>query len=238
MAARPKDGGLYPHEITAIMARIETGSVVKGYLAARPHVKAKGDALHSNAKKFFRRPAVAARYREEMAKHEAKAREIAEEKHGVTVDMIMKEHKKIGFASMRDFVEVINGRTYTDLTKLTPEQWACIREVDEETVLSADGEAQDAAGVEPGENGKRPKVAVLKTRVKLYDKHTSLVEMGKHLGMYAEDNKQKGEAEARALEAARARGNDDLARRLALILAAGARKAAKAPSSSSAAAAV
>ena len=61
----------------------------------------------------------------------------------------------------------------------------------------------------------------MRVRFKLHSKQASLIEMGKHLGMYELDNLQKGAAEPAAAATRQAPTreiNDDVARRLALLL--------------------
>ena len=194
---------------------LKTGSMVDAYKGAY-NTKMQGQALAASAKKVGRRPHVRALYDDRKAALDAKAKQVAEEKHGVTVDMIMREHKKLGFANMLDYMTVGgDGQPFLDFSKLTREQAAAISELTVETVMSSDPDAQEAAGADTGsEDGKRRKVAVLKTKFKLHDKKGSLDLMGKHLGMYAEDNKQKGEAEAEAAAAS----SRDLARAVLDIL--------------------
>lgn len=198
-----------------------TGSQVEAYKQAYGG-KSTGKGLTSNAKKVGRRPRVVALYEEWRTKLDAVAIKIAEQKHGVTIDRIMREHEKIGFSNMGEFVEVVNGQCYADLKKLTPAQWACVREVENDTIWSTAPEAIEAAegeGVVPSGTPGKPRVAVLKTKVKLYDKHTSLDAMTKVLGGYAADNRQKGDAEAEATAAIAEQQDMDFARRMALILA-------------------
>ena len=186
---------------------LETGSLVEAYAGAY-NSKMTGSALCSSAKKIARREHVRSAYDSRKAALVAVAQKVAEERHGVTVDRIMREHKAIGFASMRDYIAVSqDGLPYVDLSRLTHEQGAAISEVIVET--ASDTSAQGG------------RVKVLRVRFKLHSKQASLIEMGKHLGMYELDNLQKGAAEPAAAAARQAPAreiNDDVARRLALLL--------------------
>lgn len=214
--------GLTPKQDAFARFYMELGNASEAYRRAYDvAATTKPQTVHVKASELLAHAKVAVRI--------AELRAAVEERHGVTIDMVMREHKKIGFSNILDYISIgSDGRPYADFSRLTREQAAAIGEIIEETVLSSDPDAQDAAGVEAGESGKKPRVAVIKTRLKLHNKQASLVEMGKHLGMYEADNRQKAEAEAAVHAAAAERSNDDLARRLALILAMGARKAAAA----------
>ncbi len=203
MASRKSERECTPQERAAVMAYIETGSMTEAYKRAYK-TNLTGDALNVSAKKVFRRTPVRLLYEELLAKHQ--------KRHEVTVDRIVQEYAKMGFANMLDYMTIQpDGTAFCDLSKLTREQAAAIQETTTETVMVATGEED--------EDGKAKKVAVLKTRIKLADKKAALLDLGKHLGMFEADNKQKGEAEAIAHMAAAERSDVDVARRLAFLLA-------------------
>lgn len=152
----------------------------------------------------------------------------AEQKFSITGDRVLQELGKIGFSNMLDYMSVNpDGSAFCDLSKLTRDQAAAIQEANFETVLSGNPDALSAAGEDDDGDGKK-KVAVVKGRIKLADKRSALVDLGKHFGLFEADNRQKAEAEAAAHIASGQRDNDDLARRLALILTNTARKPKKA----------
>lgn len=91
---------------------------------------------------------------------------------GITQNRVLRELALLGFANMRDYMTVqADGTAYVDLSALTRDQAAAIQEitVDEYT----DGRGQDAR-------------LVKKVKVKLADKRASLVDIGRHLGMFTE----------------------------------------------------
>ncbi len=203
MVARPSERECTPQERAFVMAWIETGSMTEAYAKAYK-TQLKGQALNASAKKVARRTPVRLLYDELVAKHQ--------KRHEVTVARIVEEYAKLGFANMLDYMTIQpDGTAFCDLSKLTREQAAAIQETTTETVMMATGEED--------EDGKAKRVTVLKTRIKLADKKAALLDLGKYLGMFEADNKQKGEAEAAAHMAAAERSDVDVARRLAFLLA-------------------
>lgn len=104
------------------------------------------------------------------------AMKIAQRAHqkstGVTVDRIVLELAKIGFANIMDFVAIQeDGSAYVDLSNMSREQSAAIAEINVEEYM--EGRGDDA----------RP---VKRTKIKMADKRAALVDMGKHLGMFVE----------------------------------------------------
>lgn len=92
------------------------------------------------------------------------------ERHEITIDKIVRELALIGFANMLDYMRTQeDGSAYVDLSKLTREQAAAIGEVTSETYL--EGKGEDAKTVK-------------RTKFKLSDKRSALVDLGKHLGMF------------------------------------------------------
>lgn len=177
------------------MAYIETGSMSDAFRKAYPKSKLKGDALNSSAKKIFRRAPVRLLHDSLQKKHL--------DRHQVTIDRIVAEYAKLGFANMLDYVKINeDGSAHCDLSKLTRDQAAAISEMTFETVLSSDPAALEAAGVEHDGEGPPPKVHVLKTKFKLHDKKGSLQDLGKHLGMFKADNEQAGKAAGEAMATA------------------------------------
>ena len=95
--------------------------------------------------------------------------EIAE-RTKITQDMVMKELAKIGFSNMLDYITITDGGDLlTDFSKLTRDQAAAISEIVVEEYT--EGRGEDARNVK-------------RTKFKLSDKRSALVEMGKHLGMF------------------------------------------------------
>jgi terminase small subunit-like protein len=176
MGARPKDRGVTQQELIAIQAFLETGSKTKAYRKAYPNVKMKGDALHSNAKKLFRRTPVRLRLEAEQEK--------LRNRHQGMVDRIAEEMGRLAFSNMMDYgAPQADGTFLVDLSKLTREQAAAIKEVSTDTVLSSDPDALDASG--KGDGDRKQKVAVFNTKIRLHDtKLSALVQLGTHFGMF------------------------------------------------------
>lgn len=87
----------------------------------------------------------------------------------VTIDRVVEELAKIGFANMADFLRVTEGGdAYVDLSALTRDQAAALAEVTIEEVAGRGDEGRD----------------IKRTKIKLLDKRSALVDLGKHLGMF------------------------------------------------------
>jgi phage terminase small subunit len=93
-------------------------------------------------------------------------REAASRRTEITLDRVLKELAKIGFANMADYVDKLN-----DLTSLDRDLMAAVGEV---IVEEVDG--------------------VKRTRVKLLDKRAALVDLGKHLGAFVTKHEVSGPA--------------------------------------------
>jgi phage terminase small subunit len=129
----------------------------------------------------------------------AKVIAAAEKKFEISVDRCLAEYARMGFANMADYVVVqADGTARLDLNNVDRDGMAAIQEMTFETVMSADPDALDAAGVDKDDD--RKKVPVLKCKFKLHDKKGPVDSIMKHLGGFEKDNKQKGEAEAAALK--------------------------------------
>ena len=95
--------------------------------------------------------------------------EIAE-RTKITQDMVIKELAKIGFSNMLDYITITNGGDpVTDFSALTRDQAAAISEITVEEYT--EGRGDDARNVK-------------RTKFKLSDKRSALVDMGRHLGMF------------------------------------------------------
>lgn len=103
-----------------------------------------------------------------------KAIEIGEaeiaERTKITQDKVMKELEKIGFSNMLDYITITEGGDpVTDFSALTRDQAAAISEIVVEEYT--EGRGDEARNVK-------------RTKFKLSDKRSALVDMGKHLGMF------------------------------------------------------
>ena len=126
----------------------------------------------------------------------------------VTVEKIVAELAKIGFANMADYMRPnAAGDPYLDFSRLTREQAAALQEVTVEAFTEGRGE---------------DKRDVRRVKFKLYDKRAALVDMGRHLSMFPTkvemSGKDGGPIETRELSPLEA------ARRLAFVWAKGLRE--------------
>jgi phage terminase small subunit len=119
------------------------------YKAAFPKCK-KDEAADASAAKLLAKPAVRARVDELIA--------VAAEKAGVTIERVVGELARIGFADIRQVVSWgPDGVAVIDSAKISDDAAAAVAEVSKTT-----------AGI----------------RVKLYDKVGALEKLGRHLGMF------------------------------------------------------
>lgn len=144
------------------------------------------------------------------------------EKTGITVERVIEELAKIGFANMADYMQADSeGRPRLSFSELSRDQTAALQEVTVE-------EDVERARAEEEESGNLIETVVRKTKFKLYDKRAALVDIGKHLGAFTDKVKHehsgpngepiKHEVELSELE---------LARRIAFALEQGARSTGK-----------
>lgn len=92
------------------------------------------------------------------------------DKAGVTVDQVLAELAKIGFANMADYMRVgTDGDPYLDFSALSRDQAAALTEVTVEDFK--EGRGEDARDVR-------------RVKFKLADKRAALVDLGKHLGLF------------------------------------------------------
>lgn len=131
----------------------------------------------------------------------------AAERAEITVERVLTELGKIGFANMADYMKVgADGDPYLDFSALTREQAAALAEVTVEDFR--DGRGEDARDVR-------------RVKFKLSDKRAALVDIGKHLGMFAERHELTGR-NGGPIETRDTAGITDVARMIAFILAKGA----------------
>lgn len=107
----------------------------------------------------------------------------------ITVDAVLAELAKLGFANMLDYIAVSSdGTAGVDLSKLTRDQAAAIVELTSEDTYDKEGNL------------------TRRNKIKLADKRASLVDIGKHLGMFREKLEISGpDGGAVQLEAVRER---------------------------------
>jgi phage terminase small subunit len=101
----------------------------------------------------------------------------------LTGDMVVDELRKIGFANMADYMKSTpQGDPYLDFSSLTRDQKAALSEVTVEDYV--EGRGEDAR-------------AVKRVKFKLHDKRAALVDLGRHLGMFATKHHGDGQMEVR-----------------------------------------
>lgn len=94
----------------------------------------------------------------------------AAKKVGVTIESVMAELAKIGFANIADYVDVSGDVPSISLAEVPRDKLAALSEITTETVF----ERRD--GGKPTE--------VRRVKIKLWDKRAALVDLGKQLGMF------------------------------------------------------
>lgn len=139
-------------------------------------------------------------------------------KLNITVERIVAELAKIGFANMQDYMRVgPSGLPQLDFGALTRDQAAALQEVSVDTVRKPDPDG------ETDENGRVLFVTVDKVKFKLGDKRAALVDLGKHLGMFVEKHEHTGK-DGGPIQT-EVMSDLEVARRLAFLLAKGVEEA-------------
>lgn len=96
-------------------------------------------------------------------------------RNNITVDRWLKELADIGFSNVQDLLD--NNMKIVNLKKLNPDKAKMIAGIQITESFTGTGKA---------------KKRTVKTDVKLADKQNALMLIGKHLGFFEKDNKQKG----------------------------------------------
>jgi phage terminase small subunit len=110
-----------------------------------------------------------------------KARAERAERTRLTGDKVVDELRKIGFASMGDYMKSTpEGDPYLDFSTLTPDQKAALAEVTVEDFV--DGRGANAR-------------AVKRVKCKLHDKRAALVSLGRHFGIFDPNKREPVEEE-------------------------------------------
>lgn len=116
------------------------------------------------------------------------AMEAREKRTLVTADAVVTELAKIGFANMQDYIK--EGFSVADIQALSRDHAAAIQEVTINETVS-------------GEND----ILTRNIKFKLADKRAALVDLGKHLGIFEANNKQKNPGDAIAAVIAEIQAN-------------------------------
>lgn len=96
--------------------------------------------------------------------------------HSDLKNLIVEEYKKIGFSNIQDFIEADN--SIVDISQIDREKAAVVESIKKtETEFSG---ANESTGT---------KTTV---QIKLWDKLNALEKLGRYVGLFEEDNKQRG----------------------------------------------
>lgn len=124
------------------------------------------------------------------------------ERTQVTADRVLEELALMGFSNMLDYTRTTDdGDAYVDLSALTRDQAAAIKEITVEDFKDGRGE------------GNRD---IKRTKLVLADKRAALVDIGKHLGMFKEQVELTGK-DGGPIETTD-KTSTDIARELAFLL--------------------
>lgn len=108
----------------------------------------------------------------------AKGQKTLAKKTAITAEKVLAEMALIGFSNMQDFIRISqDGEPIIDLSALTREQAAALSETIVEDFIEG-----------RGENAR----AVRRVKIKLHDKLTALVNLGKHLGLFIDRHELTG----------------------------------------------
>lgn len=189
-------GKLTPKQEAFARAYVETGNASEAYRRVYGGDDAKDETVHPAASKLLKSYKVSTRVAQLQTDLAAK--------HDVTADRIVRELALLGFSNMLDYIRTTaEGDAYVDLSSLTREQAAAISEVVVEEYT--EGRGDDARNVK-------------RTRFKLSDKRASLVDLGKHLGMFKEIKEVTGKNGAPIQTETTHKIDDDSAAKLARLL--------------------
>ena len=124
------------------------------------------------------------------------------DRYAITKERILLELAKIGFANMLDYITVgSDGLPYVDFSNVDRDKGVAIKEV----------HCEIATVSEVGPDGERVPVQVRKARFTLADKRTALVDLGRHLNLFKEDNASKNVQDTRPAAEQRAELLEELA---------------------------
>lgn len=105
------------------------------------------------------------------------------ERNKLKADDVIQELKALGFWNMQDFID--EGNVIKDITKLPRELTKSVVGIKvKQTFL-------------PNPNGEGEPIEEITTELKMVDKRGALVDIGKHLGVFEKDNRQKAPVKIR-----------------------------------------
>ena len=166
---------LTPKQEAFVHAYIETGNASEAYRRAYNAADMSQDAVKVEASRLLDHPYVALTIDSLQAEHR--------KRHEITVDRILAELGKIGFADIRKVIKW-GHREIGEIGDSKPGEVKFTNDV----VLLPSAEVDDATAAAIAE--------VAETRdgvkLKMHDKRAALVDMGKHLGMFKELHEHSG----------------------------------------------
>jgi phage terminase small subunit len=98
------------------------------------------------------------------------AQEARSKRTQITQDAVLTELAKIGFGNIADFVDVAGESPSIDLQAVPRDKLAALSEITTETVHEHRGRGETAE--------------VRRVKIKMWDKRSALVDIGRHLGMF------------------------------------------------------
>jgi phage terminase small subunit len=103
----------------------------------------------------------------------------------VSIDQVVRELVKIGFANVKNYIRLTaDGEPAVDFSDVTEDQFAALSEVSVEDFVDGRTEADETLEPQPqgGELRRRRGREVRKVRFKIHNKEAALVDLLKHLG--------------------------------------------------------
>ena len=129
------------------------------------------------SKRSARVLAVAALTKVNVQNYIAELQADIQERNKIKGDDVVQELKSLGYWNIQDFVD--EGNIIKDITKLPRELTKSVVGIKTKTVYL------------PNPDGSGPPIEEITTELKMVDKRAALVDLGKHLGIFEKDNRQK-----------------------------------------------
>ena len=158
----------------AVQAFIRLGDKSAAYREAYDCSRMKDASVHRKAVELFQNVKLTARIADIQQK--------AADRNNITIDTLIKEWSKMAFTDFSEIMDFQKGTiTLTDFRNLTPAQRACIKKFKFRTEKK----------LQYNKKGEPVMTPVDLVEIELYDKQVALTNLGKHIGFYEVDNKQK-----------------------------------------------
>ena len=151
-------------------------NATRAYKVAYPNTK-KDETAASLGARMIRNDKVAAYIQERMKQREKRTE--------ITQDRVLQELAKIGFANLKDYLEYKTAKTVVDHDEDSGEAIIDYQQIID-VMDSKDVDTSVIQEVSIGKDGT--------FKFKLYDKQKALELLGKHLGMFSDTLKLKGDA--------------------------------------------